>query len=173
MKTAPDPAHPRPDPFADLEAFDPAVDSPLDPGIRYAVLVLRRGGVETFESCEGGPGHSFPKPTIRFYGSAWAGYHAFAVAMEHGLPVFELQHVHDCYDGQLAGPCWNLVFRPEVRELPGSGDVADPELQIAAAPDLLEAARAALAEFDLGSHAASAGMYLLRAAIADAEEERS
>lgn len=90
----------------------------LDPGIRYAVLVLRAGGVETFESCQGGPGHSFPEPTIRFYGSAWAGYHAFAVAMEHGLPVYELRCVHDCYDGQLAGPWWSLVFRSEVCKLP-------------------------------------------------------
>ncbi len=103
--------------MADLEAFEPEVDSPLDPGIRHAVLVLRRGGVETFESCEGGPGHSYPEPTVRFYGSAWAGYHAFAVAMEHGLSVSMLQHFYDCNDGQLAGPWWALVFRPEVRAL--------------------------------------------------------
>lgn len=102
---------------ADLAEFEPSVDLPLDPGIRYAVLVLRSGGVETFESCEGGPGHSSPDPMVRFYGSAWAGYHAFAVAMEHGLPVFELQRVYDCQDGQLAGPWWKLVFRPGVREL--------------------------------------------------------
>lgn len=104
--------------MSELEAFEPEVDSPLDAGIRYAVLVLRSQGVETFESCEGGQSHTFPEPTIRFYGSAWAGYHAFAVAMEHGLPVLELRHTHDCNDGQLAGPWWALVFRPEVRELP-------------------------------------------------------
>lgn len=102
----------------DLEAFAPETDMPLDSGIRYAVLVLRSGGVETFESCEGGPGHPYGDPAIRFYGTAWAGYHAFAVAMEHGLPVFRLGHVYDCLDGQLNGPWWELVFRPEVRDLP-------------------------------------------------------
>ncbi len=62
----------------DIETFEPKVDLPLDAGIRHAVLVLRSGGVETFESCEGGPGHSSPHLMIRFYGSAWAGYRAFA-----------------------------------------------------------------------------------------------
>lgn len=102
----------------DLEAFEPEVDLPLDPGIRYAVLVLRAGGVETFESCEGGDGHPCPEPFVKFDGSAWAGYHAFAVAMEHGLPVLTLQRVHDVNDGQLVGPWWVLVFRSEVRDLP-------------------------------------------------------
>lgn len=101
-----------------LEAFAPVVDMPLDPGIRYAVLVLRAGGIETFESCEGGPGHAFPDPTVKFYGSSWAGYRAFAVAMEHGLPVLQLQRVYHCSDGQLAGPWWELVFRAAVRDLP-------------------------------------------------------
>ncbi|KKL60024.1 hypothetical protein LCGC14_2209410, partial [marine sediment metagenome] len=53
---------------ASLEKFAPEVDFPIDPGIRYAVLVLRAGGIETFESCEGGPGHASPDPTIRFHG---------------------------------------------------------------------------------------------------------
>lgn len=102
----------------DLEAFAPEVDLPLDPGIRYAVLILRAGGVETCESCEGGPGHAFPDPTVKFFGNAWAGYQAFAVAMTHGLPVLELRHMWDCEAGQLAGPYWELVFRPEVGEVP-------------------------------------------------------
>lgn len=69
-----------------LEAFAPVVDLDMDPGIRRAVLILRSAGVETFESCEGGAGHAFPDPTIRFDGDAWAGYKAFAVAMEHVRP---------------------------------------------------------------------------------------
>lgn len=100
-----------------LEEFAPDVGLPLDSGIRHAVLVLRAGGVETFESCEGGEGHPAPEPMVRFYGDAWAGYRAFAVAMEHGLPVFELRRCHDVYDGQLHGPWWTLVFHPAVREM--------------------------------------------------------
>lgn len=94
-----------------LEAFAPATDLDLDPGIRQAVLTLRREGVETFESCEGGAGHAFPDPTIKFHGSSWAGYRALAIAMENGLPVLRMQRVYGISDGQLEGPWWELVFR--------------------------------------------------------------
>lgn len=67
-----------------LEAFAPNEEEwKLDPGIREADLVLRSGGVETFESCDGGDVHSFHEPTVRFHGDSWAGYMAFAVAMDH------------------------------------------------------------------------------------------
>lgn len=93
-----------------LEAYAPAVDLPLDAGIRRAVLILRQAGIETFESCEGGEGHAFAEPTIKFHGNAWAGYKAFAVAMEHGLPAARIQYVWHEVDKQLAGPWWEIVF---------------------------------------------------------------
>lgn len=96
---------------ASLEAFAPEVDLPIDPGIREAVLILRRGGVETFESCEGGEGHAFDAPTIKFHGDSWAGYKAFAVAMENGLSVCRLQRAYGVINGQLEGPWWEIVFR--------------------------------------------------------------
>jgi hypothetical protein len=40
----------------------------LDPGIAPYVDALRAEGVETFESCEGGDGHAYPEPTVRFAG---------------------------------------------------------------------------------------------------------
>ena len=43
---------------------EPEYDPPLDAGIAQAVVALRAGGVETFESCEGGPGHAYPEPTV-------------------------------------------------------------------------------------------------------------
>ena len=97
------------------DGFEASLDMSLDEGIRVAVLILRECGVETFESCEGGEGHSFTEPTIRFHGSSWAGYHAFSVAMEHALPVCELQRAYDVNDGQLEGPYWKLIFGPGVR----------------------------------------------------------
>lgn len=97
-----------------LEAHAPAVDMELDPDIRRAVLILRANGVETFKSCQGGPGHAFPEPTVRFWGGQWAGYKAFAVAMEHGLPVLHLRYCFTNVNGHLETPCWELVFRPEV-----------------------------------------------------------
>lgn len=93
-----------------LECYAPDVDLPLDPGIRRAVLVLRRAGIETFESCQGGEGHAFTVPSIKFHGNAWAGYRAFAIAMENGLPVARLQMVWDEIDGHLQGPWWEITF---------------------------------------------------------------
>lgn len=92
-----------------LEAFAPVADLDVDAGIRRHVLVLRSEGIETFESCQGGPGHAFPEPTIRFHGSSWAGCRAFAVAMENGLPVASIRRVHDVIDGQLHGPWWKVI----------------------------------------------------------------
>lgn len=93
-----------------LEAFAPPVDMELDAGIRRAVLVLRSAGIETFESCEGGEGHAFAEPTVRFGGGTWAGYKAFAVAMEHGLPVSALRYCYTNVNGHLGEPCWEITF---------------------------------------------------------------
>lgn len=103
----------------DLERYAPKTDLPIDPGIRRAVLILRKEGIETFESCEGGEGHAFPDPTIKFDGSAWAGFRAFAIAMEYGLPVLRIQQVYYSTDGRLEGPWWEIVFRTT-----GTGDTA-------------------------------------------------
>ncbi|MGC9954153.1 MAG: hypothetical protein ABSD21_07730 [Rhizomicrobium sp.] len=95
----------------DLEKFAPAVDLELDPGIRRFVLVLRSGGIETFESCEGGDGHAFPEPTVRFCGNNGEGFKALSVAMTYGLPVLALRRAWRMDDGELTGPWWELTFR--------------------------------------------------------------
>lgn len=84
--------------------------SMLDPGIAYAVAVLRSGGVETFESCESGHGHCFLEPTVRFHGNSGAGYRALGVAMDYGLPVFSLRRYWTMQDGELVGPSWEMTF---------------------------------------------------------------
>lgn len=83
----------------------------LDPGIRAYVETLRSEGIETFESCESGPGHCFPEPTIRFHGNSVEGYRAFTAAMNHGMPVLTLRRSWDVNDGQLEGPWWEMTFR--------------------------------------------------------------
>lgn len=89
-----------------IETFSP----PLDAGIAKAVHILRAAGIETFESCEGGHGHSYPEPTVRFHGNSGAGHHALGIAMTHALPVSQLRRTWDI-DGQCpTGPCWELVF---------------------------------------------------------------
>jgi hypothetical protein len=91
--------------------FEAGLDMALDPGIRSYVLALREGGVETFESCEGGEGHPFPEPTVRFYGPVSAGFKAYGVACERGLHVAALRLVYPVNDSKLlTGPWWEMTF---------------------------------------------------------------
>src|SRR4029077_3372315 len=102
----------RPDPEVVQNARSLIFDPPLDEGIRDAVLTLARAGVETFESCQGGPGHSLPEPTIRFEGQPSEGLRALSVALEYGLPVFHLRRTWGIIDGAIHGPWWEMTFLP-------------------------------------------------------------
>lgn len=102
----------RPDPTVIQAASEGIFDPPLDEGIRHIVVTLAQNGVETFESCEGGRGHSFPEPTVRFEGDTSEGLRALAVAIAHGLPVFRLRRVWGVIDGSVHGPWWEMTFHP-------------------------------------------------------------
>lgn len=91
---------------------DVAFDPPLDAGIATYVVALKRAGIETFESCEGGPGHAFPEPTVRFHGDRAEGLRALAAALDVQLPVRELRRVWVVLDGEPTGPKWEMTFRP-------------------------------------------------------------
>jgi hypothetical protein len=84
----------------------------LDEGIRDAVKVLSSANVETFESCEGGEGHAYPEPTVRFYGARAEGFRALAAAMQAGLKVAYLRRTWPINDDEPTGPWWELVFVP-------------------------------------------------------------
>lgn len=88
----------------------PPYDS-LDDGIREAVRTLAEAGVETFESCQGGEGHAYLEPTIRFHGQRDAGWKALAVALAVRLGVLELRRVWPINDGEPTGPWWEMTFR--------------------------------------------------------------
>jgi hypothetical protein len=93
----------------------PPIPGRLDRGIEPAVRLLQAAGVETFESCEGGKGHAFPEPTIRFRGGPAAGWHALGVCLDHGLPVLHLRRVWDVLDrNDPTGPHWEIVFRERI-----------------------------------------------------------
>jgi hypothetical protein len=82
----------------------------VDPGISREVTVLWENGIETFESCEGGPGHSFAEPTIRFHGGKSEGFKALAIASQHGLRVAELRRYWSIIEGEPVGPHWEITF---------------------------------------------------------------
>lgn len=101
----------RPDPERLQRAKESYFEPPLDGGIREIVIMLVANGVETFESCEGGAGHSFPEPTVRFEGTDSEGLRAVSVALENGLPVRRLRRVWGIQDNVLHGPWWEMTFR--------------------------------------------------------------
>ena len=86
--------------------------NPLDRWISFAVKVLREAGIATYESCQGGPCHAYPEPTVRFHGTYADGFKAFAAAMTYGLPVSSLRRFWSITNGELTGPYWELTFGP-------------------------------------------------------------
>lgn len=84
----------------------------LDEGIRDAVKILAQANVETFESCQGGDGHAYPEPTVRFYGERAEGFRALAAAMRAGLKVSHLRRIWRVDDGEPTGPWWEIVLVP-------------------------------------------------------------
>ncbi len=89
----------------------------LDNGIRRYVEVLVSAGIETYESCEGGEGHAFTEPTVRFHGDHTEGFKALAIALQHDLPVFSLRRVWSIEDLEPVGPTWEIVFFEPAKEL--------------------------------------------------------
>lgn len=98
-------------------AFNGATGKPLDidgldPGIAPFVEILWTTGIDTYESCEGGPGHSYPEPAIRFDGGRGEGFRALAAAVAHDLPVRALRRFWSVdRSGEPTGPYWEMSFR--------------------------------------------------------------
>ena len=86
--------------------FEPALDN----GIKRTVELLRQVGIETYESCEGGEGHAYPEPTIRFHGERSEGFRALALLLENNLPVSALKRIWVVNDKEPTGPEWEVVF---------------------------------------------------------------
>ncbi len=83
---------------------------PLDKGIDKEVIILRQNGIETYESCQGGKGHSSPGPIVNFHGESAEGFRAYTIAVENGLRVSELRRTYHVEDGELVGPTWEMTF---------------------------------------------------------------
>ena len=87
----------------------------LDIGIEKAVNIMIKNGFQTFESCQGGIGHCFNEPTIRFFGDEFDLIRAWEVCELNGLRVFEAKRVFrkvDMYDIdlKLKGLSWDKPF---------------------------------------------------------------
>ena len=95
----------------------------LDPGIRSAVVLLNEAGIETFESCEGGVGHAYAEPTVRFEGDEQRGMRALALCEAAELPARRLSltwSVREMEHSRAAGqpvprPFCEITFRTRPR----------------------------------------------------------
>jgi hypothetical protein len=75
----------------------------LDKGIRPAVEILQKGGFETTESCEGGDGHCYSEPTVRFLGSEFDLFKAYQHCEQNKLNV-------DCVRRVFCKEIWDKLF---------------------------------------------------------------
>lgn len=85
-------------------------DPPLDKGIKREVEVFVAGGIETYESCQGGEGHCYLEPTVRFYGDRSEGFKALAIALQNDLKPSALRRIWNIIDGEPVGPNWEMTF---------------------------------------------------------------
>ena len=85
-------------------------DPPLDKGIAPVVELLASHEVETYESCQGGTGHSYSVPSVRFHGDHAEGFRALAVVIRAGAPVDALRRAWSVIDNEPTGPFWELTF---------------------------------------------------------------
>lgn len=86
--------------------FDPPLDADIDSFVRHLVS----NGIETYESCQGGPGHVYQEPTVRFLGCASEGYKGLSYALEGGFNIAELSRVWPLIDGELTGSYWEITL---------------------------------------------------------------
>jgi hypothetical protein len=82
----------------------------IDPAIAPLVKIFWEEGHEPFESCQGGPGHTFPEPTIRFSGSIAEGPRLVSTALRWGMVPCSLRRVWAIQDKEMVGADWEMTF---------------------------------------------------------------
>ncbi len=93
----------------------------LDPGIASYVEVLWTAGIESYESCQGGSGHSSAAPAVRFHGTRSEGFRALHVAVHRELPVAAIRRFWSVdRTGDPHGPYWEMTFRYAASPTPRS-----------------------------------------------------
>lgn len=89
---------------------DKPSDDTLDSQIKWQVQLLQDNDIETFESCQGGTGHVFHYPTIRFHGGAGEGPRAFGILTSHGFQCAAVGRYWDVLGDVMHGPYWEIIL---------------------------------------------------------------
>lgn len=97
--------------------LSPGMIAEIDELILPAVLLLNKYGFETFESCQGGPGHCYLDPTVRFEGTEFDMFRAYELCQIHGMNVITAKRVYSKEDvlsevenGESIGEAWSGPF---------------------------------------------------------------
>jgi hypothetical protein len=102
-------------PYTDLGPLPQPLPMPtnmlLGKGIERLVCALKYHGIQTDQSSEGGKGHSYPFPIVRFEGSKSEGYRALHVALTYGYNVKQPNRTWYIEKGEIIGPAWEIVLR--------------------------------------------------------------
>lgn len=90
----------------------------LDRGIRFAVRVLHAHGIETGQSCEGGGGHAYSKPSIEMSADAddAIGFTALGHLQQYGLPVDSVSIRWSIFRGLPYDKLWRITFWKKMDE---------------------------------------------------------
>lgn len=90
----------------------------LDVGIRFAVRVLHAAGFETCQSCQGGKGHAYDRPTVemRSTGDDSEGFGALAALQVYGLPVADIAIRWPVRNGLPYEKLWTITFRTTMED---------------------------------------------------------
>lgn len=100
----------------------------LDPGIVQAVHALADYGIDTFSSCQGGPGHGGYQgmPVVLFHGDENAGLWAVWLLETQGFKVQALSRHWDLDHGLPRQPAWQVTLRTTEPTGPGPGTIRAP-----------------------------------------------
>jgi hypothetical protein len=84
----------------------------LDVGIRFPVRVLHAAGFETCQSCQGGKGHAYDRPTVEMIsaGDDAEGFGALAALQAYGLPVADIAIRWPIRHGLPYERLWTITF---------------------------------------------------------------
>ena len=87
----------------------------LDEGIIDALTILYEHGFDTFESCQGGKGHCYELPTIRFEGTEFDLIRAWEILELYKYELLEAKRVYrktPLYDNSMQekGLSWDKPF---------------------------------------------------------------
>lgn len=81
----------------------------LDDGIIKVVRVLRKAGIDTFNSCQGGPGCRFDRSVVWFNGDIDEGFRAEKILMDAGFKVYQIAHFWHTRQNMKC-PYWEISF---------------------------------------------------------------